>query len=115
MDVFRAFPEINYTYLEISRGGVYGNRIVSERELKGIFKLRSGMTSSNNQELRESNATLKVHPSDFSSNELVGNGIRIDTVDYQIVGMTESKNFENGKTEHLNLTLERANYGNRDN
>jgi hypothetical protein len=111
--VFEAFREIDYSYLEISRGEVYGNRILNETPLRGVFKLRSGMTQVNNQETRESSATLHVHPEDFksaTSEEIVGNGVRYDGKDYTIIGMTEGRNFGTGTTEHLTFTLERAEY-----
>ena len=138
MTVFDAFPQIDYTYLVVSRGEVYGNRVISEIERRGIFKLRSGMTQASSQETRGSGATLHIHPDDkvalirftldhstldgrdvlaeddtdlaASGDEIVGNGIRYASIDYSIIGMTEGRNFETNEIEHYTLTLERANY-----
>jgi hypothetical protein len=115
MTVFDVFRQVPYTYLVVSRGEVYGNRIVSETQLKGVFKLRSGMTQAANQETRESSATLHVHPEGFSpDDEIVGNGVRVGGLDYQVIGRADGRNFETGKTEHLTLTLQRAEYESQD-
>ena len=111
MTVFEAFEQITYTYLEVSRGETYGNRITKETDHLGVFKLRSGMTQSNNMETRESSATLHIHPEDaVGGGEIVGNGIRYDGKDYKIVGVTEGRNFATNEIEHYTLTLERAEY-----
>lgn len=110
MTVFDVFKEVSYDYLVISRGTVYGNRITSTTPLTGVFKLRSGMTGGD-QELHTSSATLHVHPEDFSDfDKIVGNGIKINGEYYQIEGITEGMNFQNGVTEHLTLTLGSADY-----
>ncbi len=84
--VFDMFDASDYSFLEISRGGVYGNRIVSETTAEGIFKLRGGMVSSNNQETRDSDATLHIKPDEpFVSSEFAGR-------------------------EHIRLTLKAADY-----
>lgn len=112
MDVFSLFTQTPFTYLKISRGEVYGNQVEEEKELIGVFKLRSGMTQSNNQENRESSATLHAHPEDFTAGEeIVGNGIRYDGKDYDILGATEGKNFHTGVVEHIRLTLGRTENG----
>ena len=116
--VFDVFREQAFVYLEISRGEVYGNRIVSQKKLRGIVKIREGMTNQVNRENRDSNSTVHVHPEDFANltrEDIIGNGIRYNDTDYSIVGMTEGKNFDTGTVEHLTLTLERANYDEDDN
>lgn len=111
MTVFDAFEQTTYTYLIVSRGETYGNRIESETALMGVFKLRAGMTSANNQETRESSATLHIHPEDVAEgDEIVGNGIRYDGKDCAIVGMTEGRNFDTNEIEHYTLTLKRTEY-----
>lgn len=111
MTVFDAFKQVEYTYLEISRGEVYGNRIISEKKLMGVFKDREGMTSSNNQEAYQSSATLHAKPQDYQSvAEVVGNGIRVNGRDYTITGVTSGMNFSDGVLEHYTFTLERASY-----
>lgn len=113
MTVFDVFKQVDYKYLEISRGEVYGNRIVSATPLKGVFKLRNGQTESpaNDMEVRNSSATLHAHPEDFDDvNTLVGNGIRYDGQIYEVKNVTGGMNFDNGQMEHLTLTLEVADY-----
>lgn len=109
--VFTAFKQVTYTYLTVSRGQTKGNKITNQVDRLGVFKLRSGMNQTNNQETHESSATLHVHPEDFSNTEgIVGNGVRYDGKDYKIIGMTEGRNFETNVVEHYTLTLERAEY-----
>lgn len=109
--VFTAFKEVPYTFLEITRGTVYGNRIKSETELMGVFKLRSSDGQMQNIENWQSSATLHAHPEDYkaySTADLVGQGVRVDGIDYQITSVTDGRNFSTGVTEHLTFTLERA-------
>lgn len=113
MTIFDNFPEEPYTYLSITRGGVKGNTITSERVLSGIFKLRSSSTSQANMENRASTATLHTHPEDFECAniaDLVGQGIMKDGVCYEITSVTGGKNFANGIMEHLTFTLDRAEF-----
>lgn len=113
--VFDVFREEAFVFLKISRGEVYGNRIVSQKKLRGIVKIREGMTTQVNREDRESNSTVHVHPEDFANltrEDIIGNGIRYGNADYSIVGMTEGRNFETNTVEHLTLTLESANFTN---
>lgn len=113
--VFDVFPEVEMEYLTISRGNVYGNTVTDSKTIKGIFKLRAGETRSLNMEGYTSTATVHVHPEDFADDgNLVGNGIRYDGIDYEIIGMTAGTNFANSETEHLTLTLGVANYANAD-
>jgi len=111
--VFDVFQEVPYTFLTIKRGGVHGDYIESERELNGIFKLKSGMKRSQNIETPESDATLHAHPEDFpveSYAELVGQGIRVNGQAYSIKGMSAGTNFDNGIIEHLTFVLQKANF-----
>lgn len=108
--VFDVFEEIDYEYLVVSRGNVYGNTITSSATHKGVFKLRSGMIQGD-MELSESAATLHAHSEDYPDlSGIVGNGVRVNGVDYQITGMTLGTNFDNGKHEHLTFTLGAADY-----
>jgi len=72
-EVFDVFDPSDYEYLEISRGGVYGNVIVSTTPAEGVFKLRTGMVSANNQETRDANATLHIRPTEsFVTSQFAG-------------------------------------------
>lgn len=111
--VFDMFSEVPFEYLIISRGEVYGNRIISRRTLRGIVKVKEGMISQGNQETRKSNNTIHAHPEDFAGltcEQIIGNGIRYNNADYSIIGVTEGRNFNTNEIEHLILTLERAEY-----
>lgn len=111
--VFDMFSEVPFEYLTISRGEVYGNRIISQKTLHGIVKIKEGMISQGNQEIRKSNSTVHVHPEDFTGltcEQIIGNGICYGSADYSIIGVTEGRNFDTNKVEHLTLTLERAEY-----
>ena len=111
MTVFDVFQEQPYTYLEISSGGVLGNTITKETSLMGIFKERDNQETMQNIETDLSNATLHAHPEDFSDySVLVGNGVRVNGVDYEILSMTVGTNFDTGADEHLTFTLQRASY-----
>ena len=108
--VFDVFTEQIFEYLTISRGEVYGNRVVDSWMISGIFKERNNMNISD-REVPQSSATAHVHPEDFADvSEIIGNGVRYHGKDYTIVKVTEGRNFDNNKVEHLTLTLERANY-----
>lgn len=110
--VFDVFSETTYTFLEISRGNVYGDRIVSERTLSGVFKLKTGMTSNNNMEVVDADATLHAHPEDFEvpTSSLVGQGIQVNGVNYKIEGVSEGKNFDTGIVEHIYMRLQKDNF-----
>lgn len=114
MDVFSVFTSTPYTFLKVSRGGVYGNVIQSQTTAQGIFKLRDGMEATQTSENRQSTATLHIRPTEaFISdvgNELVGHGIRKDGKDYEILGVTGGMNYHNGSMEHYTLTLDRTDY-----
>jgi hypothetical protein len=116
--VFDVFESVPYQFLEVSRGGVYGNRITATHDAYGVYKRRNEKIQVNNQELRQSAATLHIHPDEpFIANItvdgkilFVGNGIRVDGVDYEIVGDTGGDNYDEGKREHYTLTLQNADY-----
>lgn len=113
--VFTVFKETDYDYVILSRGNVFGNTVVRTEPHKGVFKLRKGYTrDGNNAETFGADMpTLHVHPEDFAENDpIVGNGIIVNGVTYDITGMTAGTNFNNGTTEHYTLTLKEASYGN---
>lgn len=109
--VFDVFNEVEMELLTIKQGGVLGDTVEVEKTIRGIFKDRSGETSSNGMEAHTSSATAHVHPEDFENGyELVGQGIRYGGVDYQITGVTAGTNFVTHKVEHYTLTLQVADY-----
>lgn len=111
MTVFDVFKQVPYTYLVVKRGTVYGNRIVEARELMGVFKLRSNMARADGMDLLDSDATLHAHPEDFAdmnTNDLVGQGIRVNGQDYTIEGVSEGMNYESGMLEHIYMRLQKA-------
>lgn len=115
LDVFDAFPErlTAYQFLNITRGGVYGNVISATYNAEGVFKLRNEMVQINNQELRQSAATLHIRPDEtFANNNLVGNGIRVEGQDYEIIGQTGGDDYANGDREHYTLTLQNTSFAN---
>lgn len=113
MTVFDTFVETQYSFLEISRGEIYGNHVIKETKFMGVFKLRATSSTSNNIEYRLSNATLHAHPEDYAGwniADLVGQGIAYDGIDYEITNVTGGMNFDTGVMSHLTFTLERADY-----
>lgn len=109
--VFDVFDLTPYTFLEVSRGGVYGNVIIDQFEAEGVFKLRNEKIQVNNQEVRQSAATLHVRPSEsFMSESVVGQGIHCLGQDYEIIGQTGGMNYETGEMEHYTLTLQVTDY-----
>lgn len=105
--VFDVFVNTPYTFLTISRGGVQGDGITARTEAMGVFKLRSGMNVSNDQETKTSDATLHIKPSEpFVSTGLVGHGIENQGRTYEIVGNTGGMNFDTGVMEHYRVTLQ---------
>lgn len=118
MTVFDVFVEIPYDFLSISRGSVYGNRITDSRQLMGVFKLKSKMDKANGMELLNSDATLHAHPEDFSNintNDLVGQGIRVNGQCYSIEGVSEGMNYDSGVVEHIYMRLQKAEFVEREN
>lgn len=113
IDVFTAFPErlTAYQFLEVSRGGVYGNVITATHNATGIFKLRNEQVMVNNQELKQSAATLHIRPDEpFANADMVGQGIRVEGQDYEIIGQTGGDNYASGEREHYRLTLQNSDY-----
>jgi len=116
--VFDVFEQVSYQFLEVSRGGVYGNRITATHDAMGVFKLRNSMVQQQNQELRQSAAALHIHPDEsFIADittagkiQFVGNGVRVAGVDYEIIGNTGGDNYDDGEREHYTLTLQNADY-----
>lgn len=111
--VFDVFKEVRYTYLTIAQSQIKGDVITNEQDFMGIFKNKSGVTQSRNMEVIDSKSTLHVHPSDFNigdCKDLIGNGIRINGVEYSIVGATAGMNFDTGVIEHYRLTLQNAQF-----
>ena len=113
LSVFDAFPNglTPYQFLNISRGDVYGNVITSVTNATGIFKLRNEQIQVNNQELRQSAATLHIRPTEtFANSNLVGNGIRVEGQDYEIIGQTGGNDYEHGDREHYTLSLQTTDF-----
>jgi hypothetical protein len=116
MNVFDAFPNAltTYTFLELVRGTPVGDRIVATTEAQGIFKHRTDLVLSDNQESRESSSRLKIRPSEsfvsaFNGN-LKGHGIRIEDRDYVILDQTGGDNYEAGIREHISVILQAADF-----
>lgn len=63
-DVFDVFDLSDYTFLQISRGGITGNTIVGSYQAQGVFKLRSGFIRGENSENVEQGATLHIRPTE---------------------------------------------------
>lgn len=113
LTVFDVFQLSDYEFLELSEGTVRGNIIVNTYSAQGVFKLRNGMNMINNQELRQSTATLHVKPTEsFIDSIDVGQGIRCQGQDYRIVGQTGGDNYHNGVREHYTLTLQNTDFSN---
>lgn len=116
--VFDVFDLSDYTFLKISRGGVYGNVIEESYPAEGVFKLRSGMVQANNQESRQSDSTLHVKPDESFIADItvdgkilfVGHGIRVQGKEYEITGATGGQNYETNELEHYRLTLQSADF-----
>lgn len=110
MTVFDTFPSISYKFLTINRGAVKGNVITQKSSFNGIFKLRESQETNGNIELYQSSATLHVHPNDYSTTELVGQGVEVNGITYEITNVTGGMNFASGQMEHLTFTLQRAEF-----
>lgn len=113
IDVFQAFSNLlkEYEYLVVERGGVYGNVIKSSTSANGVFKLRNEQVMVNNQELKQSAATLHIRPDEpFANADMVGQGIRVEGQDYEIIGQTGGDNYASGEREHYRLTLQNSDY-----
>lgn len=114
MDVFDVFEEVSYQYLAIKRGDVYGNEITDVYNAVGVADIDGGMVTSNNQETHQSDSLLYIYPYESfipaNPKMLVGNGIRIDANDYEIVGYGIGRNQDDGTIEHYELTLQAADF-----
>lgn len=103
-----------YTFLFIKRGTVAGDLIESSAQATGVFKHRTGMTVSSDQETRESSSTLHVRPTESfvvaNDGNLIGHGIRVEGRDYAITGQTGGKNYHTGTLEHYRLTLKASDF-----
>lgn len=109
--IFDTFESTPYTFLRVSRGEVYGNVIQETIEAMGVFKLRNEMVQVNNQELRQSAATLHIRPTEpFANANMVGQGVRVEGQDYEIIGQTAGDNYETNEREHYRLTLQVSDY-----
>lgn len=123
MTVFDLFKQIEYGYVKLDRGTIFGNveKINSEtgkpdvQTLKGVFKYRSGYTRNgvNMESFNGESATLHAHPQDFDKDDrIVGNGVVVNGVEYEVVGISKGTNFDTGVVEHIMMTLKEANYAN---
>lgn len=114
MTVFDVMVESPYEFLTIKRGTVYGNQITATKTLSGIFNLGGSTDTDMNMEVRTSDARLHVHPEDYSDLNIanvVGQGVRVNGVAYEIVKVIGGENFDSGVVEHYTFELERASYG----
>lgn len=69
------------------------------------------MVMVNNQELKQSAATLHIRPDEtFANSNLVGNGIRVEGQDYEIIGQTGGDDYHFGDREHYTLYLQTTDY-----
>ena len=118
--VFDIFEQTEYGYVILNRGTVFGNVEAEDeneqplvRTLKGVFKLRRGMTiSGNNMENFGGDIpTLHAHPEDFDANDpIVGNGVVVNGVQYEVMGITYGTNFDTGEVEHIRMSLKEVDY-----
>ena len=114
--VFDLSKQTQYGYYILSRGTVFGNVQGSEqvRTLMGVFKKRKGFTidGRNMETFGSDSPTLHAHPEDFTADdEIVGNGVIVDGVSYEIEGITYGTNFDTGEVEHIRMTLKEADFG----
>ena len=114
MTVFDLFKQIDYGYVKLNRGTVFGNVADSQAQaLKGVFKFRRGYTrnGANMESFSGEVATLHAHPEDFDKDDpIVGNGVVVDGVEYEVSGITKGTNFDTGAVEHITMTLKEVNY-----
>lgn len=109
MDVFTAFKTTPYTFQKLGQGGIYGNKVLVETAAQGVFKLRRGLTQGQDMQNATSTATLHIRPSEgFLSGltDLVGHGVKVNSQEYRIVGVTNGMNFDTNVLEHITLTLQ---------
>lgn len=111
LTVFDLFDLTDYEFLSIERGTVTGNVITGTYQAQGVFKLRNDQVMVNNQELKQSASTLHIYPTEtFASSNMVGQGVRVQGQDYEIVGQTDGMNYDSGVLEHYRLTLQNSDY-----
>lgn len=112
--VFDLFKEIDYQYVVVNRGTVFGNELDEvSNTYKGVFKSRSGYTRTGNniEKIDGELATLHAHPEDFTDfDSIVGNCVVVNNIYYEVKGLTVGTNFDSGVVEHLTLSLQRADY-----
>lgn len=107
--LFDLFEQIEMTYQVVQNGTVYGRVVTASKPIWGVFKQRDGEVIVRNAEVATSASTAHLHPEDFEPAEnLVGNGLQVDGVDYRITGQTIGRNFDTGEVEHITVTLERS-------
>lgn len=91
-----------------------GNIIEGQTAATGVFKLRSQMVRGENEETKDSNATLHVRPEEpflaTNQNNLVGHGVRVGFKEYEIIGQTGGQNYHNGQLEHYTVTLQETEF-----
>lgn len=105
--IFDVFVSEPYTFLTISRGGVAGDGITARTDATGVFELSDGMNVANDQETKQSDATLAIRPTEtFVSTGLVGHGIAVRGRTYEIVGREEGMNLDTLTIEHYEVTLQ---------
>ena len=114
MTVFDLFKQTQYGYVKLNRGTVFGNVVAQDaKTLNGVFKFRRGYTrnGANMESFGGEVATLHAHPEDFDKDDpIVGNGVVVDGVEYEVSGFTKGTNFDTGEVEHYTLTLKDASY-----
>ena len=118
--VFDIFKQVEYGYVKLNRGTVFGNveeedenNTPAVKTLKGVFKFRRGMTiDGNNMESFGGDIpTIHAHPEDFDADDpIVGNGVIYDGIEYEISGITKGTNFDTGEVEHIRMSLKEVNY-----
>lgn len=62
--VFDVFDLTDYTFYELTRDSIVGNRVVNTYSAQGVFKLRSGFLQNNTSENTEQGATLHIRPTE---------------------------------------------------
>lgn len=112
--MFAQFANTPYTFLVIDQL-VEGNTISAEYDAVGVFKLRSGMVQIDNMEQQGSgktnaDATLHIKATESFTNDLVGNGVRVNNIEYRITDCTEGKDFDSGEVEFYRAVLKRESF-----
>ena len=114
VEIFDVFDLSDYTFLQLARGGITGNTIVSSYQASGVYKLRSDLVRGDNSETKDSNATLHIRSTESFleplANNLVGHGVLVYDKEYEIIGQTGGKNFHNGVMEHYTATLQETSF-----